>query len=255
MPSPGQFSDPSIPAAPEDFARQRRRRWIVGIGAFALLVLGAVWMYKLQSAPYEAREAFDAGERSFRNTRYSQALISFERAIGAQPEYADAWLMRGRTNVALGRPLAAIPDFNKVIELRPRDPEPLLDRGSVHLSVHAYDDALADFERAVELAPRLDAAYHWRGTALRTLGQHEQALADFERAVELRPIASNLFQRGATYQDLGRHELAIQDFTRVIEIDQNAPQSYLARARSLAALGRDREAEHDRETVRNLEGR
>lgn len=255
MSAPGQFRDDSIPVMPQDLTRQRQRRWTVGAAAAILLILGALWMYRWQSAPYEALEAFDAGQRSFRNARYPQALASFERAIGAQPGYADAYLMRGRTNVALGKPLTAILDFNKVIELQPRNPEPFLERGTVHMSVRAYDDAFADFSRAVELAPKLDIAYNLRGTAFRSLGKPDQALADFNRAVELQPMLNNFFQRGATYQQLGRHDLAIKDFTSVIELDQNAPQSYLSRAQSLEALGDKEGAERDRQVARTLEGR
>lgn len=250
----GQFNDTSIPVEADDLARRARRRRIA-IGAVAVVIaLTAAWIYRRQVDPINALESFDAGERHFRAARYQQAISSFEHAIALRPDYADAYLMRGRTNAAMNRPLVAIPDFTKCIEMRPNDPAALLDRGSAQLTLHSYAEALADFSKAIQLDQNLDTAYNLRGTTLRDMGDTDKALADFDHAVQLRPIMNNYFQRGATYQLLGRHELAIVDFNSAINIDPSGPQAYYARAQSLLALGKTQEAEKDRSYARELDG-
>jgi tetratricopeptide (TPR) repeat protein len=249
-----QFNDAAVPVEAEDFAR-RRRRVRLAIGAASIVIATfALWTYKRQVDPIAALQAFDAGERYFGTARYQQSISSFEHAIALRPDYTDAYLMRGRANAAMNKPLVAIPDFNKCIEMRPTDPVAFLDRGSAHLALHSYEEALADFTSAIQLDPKLDTAYNLRGTTFRAMGKHEKALEDFDRAVELRPLMNNFFQRGATYQLLDRHELAITDFSSAITIEPYGPQAYYARAQSYRALGNLAAADQDHSHAAELDG-
>jgi tetratricopeptide (TPR) repeat protein len=244
-----------IPVSPEDFARSANRRKLM-IGAATLLAIAVGgWTYKRYVDPIHALESFDAGERLLRTARYSQAIVSFDRAILLQPDYAEAFTMRGRANVALGRTLLALPDFTKVIELRPRDPQAYLDRGALQVSMQAWKEALADFDRAIELDPKLAAAYNLRGSAVRAMGDPKKALPDFMKAVELQPSMDNIYQRGATLQLLGQHEQAIDDFSRVISFEPNSAQAYFARSQSFRAIGDLASATRDQRTGRILDGK
>jgi tetratricopeptide (TPR) repeat protein len=244
-----------VPVTPHDHARRQRRMKMLGFGICVVLVALAAWLYKRQVDPIRALEAFDAGERLLRSARYSQAIASFDRAIALRPDYADAFLMRGRASVAQGRPLTAIPDFTKVVDARPRDPIALLDRGSAQLEVQEFAKALSDFTRAIELDPSLDKAYNLRGITLRVMGQPQKALEDLNRAVALRETMDNLFQRAATNQILGEHEKAIADLNQVIGYQPNSSQAYFARSLSYRALGDNAAADKDHEAGRALDGR
>ncbi len=244
-----------VPVSAAEFTKQRnRRKWIVGIAAVVVLALSG-WIYKRNVDPIHALEAFDAGERLQKTARYSQAIVSFDRAISLQPEYAEAYAMRARTNISLAKPLAALPDFNKVIELRPREPQGFLDRGTAHVSLQEWPEALADFTRAIELDPKLSAAYNLRGSAVRAMGDPKKALPDFIKAVDLQANMDNIYQRGATYQLLGQHELAIADFSRVISFEPSSAQAYFARSQSFRAIGDTASANRDHLTGRILDGK
>ena len=244
-----------IPVSAEDFAKvQTRRRLIIGTAAVIVLVLGG-WIYKRSVDPIHALEAFDAGERLLRTARYSQAIVSFDRAISLQGDYAEAYLMRGRANIALGKPLVAIPDFTKAVELRPREPQAYLDRGTAQASLQDWKEALADFNRAIELDPKLAVAYNLRGSAVRAMGDPGKALPDFTKAMELLPNMDNIYQHGATLQALGRHDAAIDDFSRVISFEPGSAQAYFARSQSFRAIGDLESANRDHRTGRILDGK
>ncbi len=235
-PAPDSSAEPPqaawnvVPLSAEEFAKaQNRRRLVIGSAAVVVLALGG-WTYKRSVDPIHALEAFDAGERLLRTARYSQAIVSFDRAIALQSDYAEAYLMRGRANISLARPLVAIPDFTTAIELHPREPQAYLDRGSAQVSLQSWKEALEDFNRAIELDPKLAIAYNLRGSAIRAMGDPAKALPDFQKAAELLPNMDNVFQRGATYQALGRHEEAINDFSRVISFQPDSAQAYFARS-------------------------
>ncbi len=244
-----------VPVSGEDHRKRKRRVMIASTMALLTVVVFAGWLYKQKTDPLRALEAFDAGERYLRQARYPEAIVSFDRALSMRGDYAEAYLMRGRANLSLGKPLLAIADFTKVTELRPRDPISLLDRGQAHMALHEYPEALSDFTHAVELDSKLDFAYNLRGTAVRAMGDPKKALDDFDRAVNLRESMSNVFQRGATYQLLGDHEFAIADFSRVISFEPASAEAYYARAQSFSALGDDEAARRDRDKAQLLDGR
>jgi tetratricopeptide (TPR) repeat protein len=244
-----------VPVTAAEHAKgPRRAKFLIAAAALVVLAVGG-WIYKRNVDPIHALEAFDAGERLLRTARYSQAIVSFDRAISLDPDYAEAYTMRGRTNIALARTLVAIPDFSTVIELRPRDPQAYLDRGTAHVSLQEWPDALADFNRAIELDPKLSVAYNLRGSAVRAMGDPRKALPDFMRAVELLPNMDNIYQRGATHQSLGQHQAAIDDFSRVISFEPSSAQAYFARSQSFRAIGDVAAANRDHRTGRVLDGK
>ncbi|MEP7354957.1 MAG: tetratricopeptide repeat protein, partial [Acidobacteriota bacterium] len=112
-----------VPVQPEDHQRRllRRLRWL----AIILTVVGSAgyWLYKSSVDPIQAHEAFNSGAKFLQAGRYQQAILSFDQVIALQPDYVEAYQLRGRANMALSKPLQAGPDFSKVIALRPQDAE------------------------------------------------------------------------------------------------------------------------------------
>jgi tetratricopeptide (TPR) repeat protein len=244
-----------VPVTAAEHAKGPRQTKILIAVAVVVAVALAVWVYKRNVDPIQALEAFDVGERLLRTARYSQAIVSFDRAISLKSDFPEAYTMRGRANISLGKPLVALPDFSQAIELRPRDPQAYLDRGSTHATLQEWQEALADFNRAIELDPKLAAAYNLRGSAVRAMGDARKSLVDFEQAVELLPNMDNLYQRGATYQSLGEHEKAIADFSRLISAEPGSAQAYFARSQSFRAIGDTASANRDHRTGRILDGK
>jgi len=244
-----------IPVTAEDEAR-RKRRIVLSCWAAALIVAGtAGWLYKRSVDPLHAMESYDAGVRLLKIARYSQAILSFDRAVNLKPDLADAYLMRGKAYVGEAKTERAIADFGKAIELRPNDARALLERAAAYLDLKDFQSAIQDTERALRIDPKLAEGYNLRGTAWRGLADLQKALADFTRAVELAPDADHLYQRGATYQLLGDHKHAIDDFTQVIAIEPGASPSYFARAESRRAIGDMQGAKADHTQGRIIDGR
>ena len=202
-----------IPVTAEDVARKRRRVRLMWLAVLVALTAGSGWIYKRARDPREAQQSLDAGNRLFTDARYSQAILSFDRAILLMPGNEDAYLMRGRAQVAQYENEPAVLDFTRAIELRPRDTRPLLERGRVYFLDKKYSPAIADASAALAVDPNLGPAYNLRGMALRAAGNPAAALEDFQHAVAFSPDAENYYQRGATYESLGEHRLAIADFT------------------------------------------
>jgi tetratricopeptide (TPR) repeat protein len=244
-----------VPVTAEDVSRRRSR--IVRACLIAGLVIAGAggWMYKRTMDPMHAQESYDSGVRLLKIARYQQAILSFDRAIKLKPDFADAYLMRGRAFIAEAKPERAVADFSAVIELHPGDPQGLIDRGTAYLDVKDYQAAIADANAAIQLNPNLDLAYNLRGAVVRAAGDLSAALDDFNKAVKLAPTSYNYYDRGATYQMMGQHRRAIEDFNQVVAYHPDTAAGYFARAESRRALGDVEGAQEDHLRGRILDGR
>ncbi len=243
-----------IPVMAEDVEREKRRRLLKWLAGALIALLVAAIIYKRATDPSNAREAFDAGMRLMKTTRYDQAILNFNRAVDLMPDYADAYRMRGRAYVQQSDPAMAIRDFSRVSELEPRDATILAERGFVRLDQKDYSGAIADADRAIALDPKLGRAYNLRASARRAAGNPRGAIEDFTKAIALEPNLDNYFQRASTYQKLGEHKLAVADFDKAMEEDPQEPHIYYARAQSRAALGDSAGAQADLRAGRKIDG-
>jgi tetratricopeptide (TPR) repeat protein len=226
-----------IPVTAEDVARERRRKLLKWLAAALLVILFGWIVYKRINDPRNAREAFDAGMRLMKATRYDQAILNFNRTVDLQPDFADAYRMRARAYAAEANPDQAIRDLTRLSELVPGDTLALVERGFARMDKKDYPGAIADADRTIALDPKLARAYNLRGTARRAEGDPRKAIEDFSKAVELDPNLDNYFQRASTYQQIGDHAKAIADFSKALEEDPQQPHIYYARAVSRAAVG------------------
>jgi tetratricopeptide (TPR) repeat protein len=117
-----------------------------------------------------------------------KALPELTMALEIDPNFAEAYHMRGVAHQMLGEFDRAEQDFSKAIALKPDLVEAYLDRARLYLhDLQRNDEALADLNMAIELAPEYAPAYVERAQYYLWQGQLDQAQADIERALELEP--------------------------------------------------------------------
>jgi TolB-like protein/tetratricopeptide (TPR) repeat protein len=133
------------------------------------------------------------------------AIDSFQQAIAADPEFAEAW-------GGLALCYAVIPDYTvrisygdayanarqaaeRALVIDPTLAEAYAALGNVENSDLHYETAVALFKRAIALKPSFATAHQWLGTTVMVTGRSEQSLASLERAAALDPrsliVASN----------------------------------------------------------------
>ena len=243
-----------IPVTADDVARERRRKVAKWAGTGILVVAAALFSYKRMADPRDAREAYDAGLRLLKATRYEQAALNFSRTIDLMPDFAEAYRMRGHVYVAQSNSDAAIRDFTKLLELNPKDPTALVERGFAWLDKKAFANAMADANGAVTFDAKLGRAYTLRATARRAMGAFAKAIEDFTTAIGIEPTLENYFQRASTYQLLDKQDLAIADFSSALVLDPLQPHIYFARAQARAAAGDAKGAQNDIAEGRKIDG-
>ncbi len=94
----------------------------------------------------------------FEQGKSKVALDEVKLALAADPNYADAYNLRGLIYMRLNEFSLAQDSFNKALALRPRDPNILHNLGWLKCQQERYPEAMADFSSVLA-----DPAYRERG--------------------------------------------------------------------------------------------
>ena len=162
----------------------------------------------------QAKVFFDRALSRNENDNYG-AISDFTEAIRINPQYGNAFLLRGINKTDLGDYYGAIADFTEAIRVK-----------SDYIS--------------------LERIYRLRGMTKGVLGDLNRAIADFTEAIHINPKYSDVyFERGMTKRKLGDVYGAISDFTEAIRFNSQSGDAYFNRGRAKLTLGDRKEAFSD----------
>jgi len=183
----------------------------------------------------QGRRYFHAQSRSPETWR--QAMECFEKAVGADPDYALAYT--GLADVYFYGSYYGLGTRQECLRMAKEAAAKALELddslAAAHISfahIALYRDwdweaARRHFERALEINPGSALAHWWYHDYLWAVGRADDALAEMERAVELDPLAIYLHAMlGWNYGMLGRWEESWERLQRGLGIDPNSWELY-----------------------------
>lgn len=145
------------------------------------------------------------------------ALADFEAFLERIPQHAEAWQLRGDTQVALRRYEEGLNSYSTALKLAPSYIL-FINRGSTLEKLHRFEEAANDFRRAIEIAPDNFLAYFNLGTVLHKNFKIEEAIAAFDKAIRLNPQFALAYHcRASAYDKLRRYHDAIADYSKAIQ--------------------------------------
>jgi tetratricopeptide (TPR) repeat protein len=196
----------------------------------------------------------------------ANAIASFDQAIKLDPNFALAYLQRGKAiyaglvkiinmdanfdfinRITLGKVVSgeektryqnAIKDFSRAIQLEGSLAAACYYQGKVYLSLGEYDKAIADFNQAIKLEPNYVMAYIARWVSYYSKRDYDKAIADYSQAIKLNPndaVAYN--NRGNSYYSKGDYDKELADYNQAIKLDPNYAEAYNNRGGSYAEKG------------------
>jgi len=127
------------------------------------------------------------------------AMVSFERAVELDPEFALAWVGIADSAVLLAQHGSLNPDeqirimqasVNRALEINPNLGEAHASKGNLHDDLNQTKQAEAAYKRAIELSPNYATAYHWYSLILgSTNNRLPESLDLINKAAELDPLS------------------------------------------------------------------
>ncbi len=235
----------------------------------------------------EAKEYYDRGKALMKEKKYEDALNLFAKVIKLSPETVEGYYQSGICALYLQNPQKSIDYFNKMISIDSTSADAYNSRGLAYGYLGELSKSLEDFNKALDLDSTFLQAYINRGSVLSERRNLDYALRDFNKALALSPDnPSALYQKGLVFYRkkefdsavvyitkamdhgfngpkiirvrgnawfrMNNYKMAIQDYSKVLEHDSTDLESLNNRAVSYAQLGMKKEAERDREKLKQI---
>lgn len=135
------------------------------------------------SGNFTAEFWFEKGKDFLDDFDNAEALSCFEKAIGANPSYIDAWLYKSFSLHGLGRSTDSIESLNKCLEIDPSFYWALDYKGYVLAKLRRFHEAIGAYECASRVSPRDARPWFGKGEVLYELGRYDEALSCFNEII------------------------------------------------------------------------
>ena len=191
----------------------------------------------LKIAAPSPRAAYNLGCLLQKLERHEEAVIIYDRALAARPNYFEAFVHRGISLMALALFEDALGSFDKAIAIRPRETGLWLNRGNALSALGRHGEALLAYDHALTITPGMTSVLVRRGIALHMLQRHEEALEAYDTALKHLPNADVYFRRGDVLLALERHEEALASFDAALTFGPTNVDAMVSRGLALRAAG------------------
>ncbi len=201
------------------------RRWL--FVASTLLFFGAVLlsseMRSLVTQAASSRNASSAAPKTssealrlntlgvahMNQGKSAEAQKNFERALAADPNFAQARMNLGISLLAQQKLDQALPMLEEAANKLPDDPYAWYNLGLAYKDLGQPEKAIAAFQRVEKIAPNEPDAFYFEGFLLSQLQKYDEAMAAFKKALEIEPAhASAQFGLARAYQRKGDADAA-----------------------------------------------
>jgi tetratricopeptide (TPR) repeat protein len=160
------------------------------------------------------------GNAFYLETRYEDAIASYEKALEFDPTLVDAWLGKAKASRKLKRYEVAIAANDRAIQLQPDNASAWFGKGYALSDLQKYKEADAAYAQAIQLNP--DASIFWRHRAfvLIKLGDHQEAWLCLEKALETEPNSSHAHcTKAFYYASQNQPELALASIEEAVRLN------------------------------------
>lgn len=137
----------------------------------------------LPAAGQTAEDFFREGNRFFYTKVFDSAILNYSAAVRLDPNYTDAYLMRGESRFYTNRLDEALADLNKTLALKGDYFEAYYYRGLVY-ERKKQDEAIEDFEKALQDQAFFIDAKNRLGMIRCSQGEYLEAIRQYTEAIK-----------------------------------------------------------------------
>src|SRR5262245_54667151 len=185
------------------------------------------------------REYLQQGIAYYAEGKYNEAIIKFKNALQIDPKFTPALHAIGRAYRAKSWDLDAMRELRRAVELQPDDVVARAHLAQVYLDLEIWNSAIEQADAIRERTPVSAAELYIRGTALNGQGDPVQAVALLSKALTLGPPTSVLQKAyGDSLAALGRQAEAETAYRAALGQQPRYGEALLGLASLLRRQGR-----------------
>ena len=141
-----------------------------------------------------------------------KALVSFEKAVESDSNYAEAWAQSGFCNEKLGKHSEALEASKRAVNLRP-SAESYFNIGLASFYLKQFKEAVDGYRQSIKLDPYNSAdTYYALALVYRDWGKPDEEIQSYKQAIKLRPDFI------AAYERLGSRYLRSKKFAEAVDV-------------------------------------
>lgn len=166
-----------------------------------------------------AKDYTQKGRELYEKREFMEALLNLNKAIETDPNYSQAYYVRGNIKDAFDDRHGAMKDYNMAIEKNPKFADVFFARGNVKMKLQDYYGAIDDYSSAINLNENYIEAYFHRGKAKQFLQAYEDAINDCSKIIQINPKNIDAYyMRGILRIDFGDTKNGCLDLSKAGEL-------------------------------------
>ncbi|MFA5271660.1 MAG: tetratricopeptide repeat protein [Candidatus Omnitrophota bacterium] len=163
----------------------------------------------------EAQECLQKGTGFFKEKKYKEATLEFEKALKINPKLAEGYYGLGYVYTSTKSYPEAINYFNKALEASPNYAEAYIGLAYISSILGDYEQAIDYYQKVLKIKKDNLEAYNGLGFSYASLGKNKEAIEYFKEVIKINseyaPAYSGL---GVLYFSLGQAQEAKENFLK-----------------------------------------
>jgi tetratricopeptide (TPR) repeat protein len=166
-----------------------------------------------------AKDYTQKGRELYEKREFMEALLNLNKAIEVDPNYSQAYFVRGNIKDAFDDRHGAMKDYNVAVEKNAKFADAFFARGNVKMKLQDYYGAIADYTSAIAINENYIDAYFNRGKAKQFLQAYEDAINDCSKIIQLHPKNMDAhYMRGLLRIEFGDTKNGCLDLSKAGEL-------------------------------------
>lgn len=176
-----------------------------------------------------AQVSSEKAKDSFNSKNY-QLTIDEINSINASEIHFDSLLyLKAYSQIKLNKLKDASTSISQLLQINPNYNDAYFLKGLISAIKEKYPDAISHFNKVLDITPNHEKALYNRALAKGLLEDYNEAIKDLDKCLSLNPnYALAFYNRAYWYEILENYDKAIADYNNAIKIDKHYTEAYLA---------------------------
>lgn len=168
-------------------------------------------------------------KESFSSKNYQLTIDEINSINSSEIHFDSLLYIKAYSQIKLNKLKDASTSIAQLLQINPDYYEAYFLKGLIAAIKEKFPDAISNFNKVINVNPNHEKALYNRALAKGLLEDYNEAIKDLDKCLTLNPnYALAFYNRAYWYEILENYESAIIDYNNAIKIDKHYTEAYLA---------------------------